>query len=141
MVISCTFIAVGLVCACLLMIRYAQRELERLDVTIASVKTADNEIVGFAVAYLFPLITTSIDSLDHRVVMAVVIVFILMIWTTNSYHTNPLLGLAGYHFYEVVSNSGLSYLLISRRDIRSTSSVRKVVQLTEYMLLDPGPGR
>lgn len=62
-------------------------------------------------------------------------VFFLVVMTSNAYHTNPLLGLIGYHFYEV-SIDDVGYILISRRNLHNTRAIKTVVSLTDYMLLD-----
>ena len=55
--------------------------------------------------------------------------------TSNAYHTNPLLGLIGYHFYEITIED-VGYTLLSRRNLHNTKTIKTVVSLTDYMLLD-----
>ncbi len=50
--------------------------------------------------------------------------------------TNPVLGIFGFHFYEVETADGITYLLISRRRIGSVKSIQKVVQLGEFGILE-----
>jgi hypothetical protein len=45
------------------------------------------------------------------------------------------MGLMGYHFYEVVIEE-VGYILVSRRTLHHTRSIKEVVSLTDYMLLD-----
>ena len=42
----------------------------------------------------------------------------------------------GYHFYEVTDETSVSYVLITRRNIRTAKKTARVVQLSEYILLD-----
>lgn len=91
--------AVLAVIACVTVIKLAARQLSKNDVVIKSIKPADKEIVGFVLAYLLPLARgTQFDGVPMFVVLGV---FFLVVMTSNAYHTNPLLGLIGYHFYEV----------------------------------------
>lgn len=121
------------VVACVLIIYLAGRHLSKNPVTIKSIKPADKEIIGFVLAYLLPLARGSqFDGVPMFVVLGV---FFLVVMTSNAYHTNPLLGLIGYHFYEV-SIDDVGYILISRRNLHNTRAIKTVVSLTDYMLLD-----
>ena len=67
--------------------------------------------------------------------VVVLIVFFAVIMTSNAYHTNPLLGFLGYHFYEVtIANVG--YVLISKKNLHNIQGIRQVAQITNYMLLE-----
>lgn len=121
------------VVVCLLVMRQAARQLSRNPVTIKSIKPADKELIGFVLAYLLPLARgTPFEGYPLFVVLAV---FFLVVMTSNAYHTNPLLGMLGWHFYEVVIEE-VSYILVSRRNIHHVRAIKEVVNLTDYMLLD-----
>lgn len=130
----------GLVLLCLFVIRAARSQLEALQFPITSVKTADMEVVGFVLAYLLPLVSTTSETVNLPVLAFVLAIFFLVVWSTNSYHFNPLLGMLCYHFYEVTTESGVTFLLITRKDVRNSRSVGRVVQLTDYMVLDSESG-
>lgn len=49
---------------------------------------------------------------------------------------NPVLGLLGFHFYEVETQEGVTYLMLTKRTINNVSSIKSVVQLTEYGILE-----
>lgn len=140
-VTAAVFALVGLtallVVLCLLIIRAARHQLEHLPFPISSVKSADSEIVGFMIAYLLPLISAADSTVSLPLMTFVLILFLVVVWTSNAYHVNPLLGIFGYHFYEVTTESGVTYLLMTRRSIRNSKSVSTVVQLTTYIVLDP----
>lgn len=127
----------AIVCAlaCSLTIRASQRKLESFPFEITSIRTADKEIVGFVLAYLLPLANIGPFKQDLVVLSFVLAVFLMVVMTTNSYHFNPLLGLLGYHFYEATSGN-VSYVLVSRKNLRNTATIKQVVQLTEYMVID-----
>jgi hypothetical protein len=125
--------ALILVIVCVAVIRLAAQQLAKNPVTIKTIKPADKEIVGFVLAYLLPLARGSqFDGVPMFVVLGV---FFLVIMTSNAYHTNPLLGLIGYHFYEVTIED-VGYTLLSRRNLHNTKAIKAVVSLTDYMLLD-----
>lgn len=113
----------------------ATRQLEVVDCRLSSIKTADTQIVGYVLSYLVPLANISSAKLDPLVLGFVALFFLFIVGTSHSYHFNPLMSLLGYHFYEI-TDSGVSYVLITRRGLRSTKKTAHVVQLSEYILLD-----
>jgi hypothetical protein len=125
--------AVVCVVVCLFVMKRAAIELARNSVMIKSIKPADKELIGFVLAYLLPLARGT--PFESYPLVAVLVVFFIVVMTSNAYHTNPLLGMLGWHFYEVVIDE-VSYILVSRRNIHSVNSIKQVVSLTDYMLLD-----
>jgi len=128
--------AACLVLLCVLILRGAGTMLEVLPFAPRTVKSADSEVVGFILAYLLPLLAGGEAKPDPRLLVCVFIVLAAVVWTTNSYHVNPLMGLLGYHFYEVVDDEGVTYLLISRKSVRPARGTSAVVQLTDYMVME-----
>ncbi len=126
-------IAIAAVGICVLVMRAAARKLSRNSVTIKSIKPADKEIIGFVLAYLLPLARGS--QFEGFPLIVVLAVFFLVVMTSNAYHTNPLLGLLGYHFYEVTIDE-IGYVLVSSKSLHNTRVIKEVVSLTDYMLLD-----
>ncbi len=110
--------------------------LERLPVKIKAVKTVDKEIVGFLLVYLLPLINQSHNTISVPVLIFVAVIFFFIVYNSHAYHFNPLLGLFGYHFYEVTIEGNITYVLITRQNITDCKNITQVVQLTEYMILD-----
>jgi len=135
------FISIILMFLCFLVLSFAKSKLEIIDFPINSIKTADGEVIGFLLAYLIPFATLTSESVNGKVLLFIFSLFILLIWSTNSYHINPLLTIMGYHFYEVTTTNNITFLLITKRDLRNTASVKKVVQLTEYMVFDAKGGK
>jgi len=131
--ISLLALAILAVYVCLRVMRVAALKLPHNPVILKSIKPADKELIGFVLAYLLPLARgTSFEGIPLVIALGV---FLLIVMTSNAYHTNPLLGLMGYHFYEVVIED-VGYILVSRRNLHNTRSIKEVVSLTDYMLLD-----
>ena len=126
-------ITVALVLFCLAVMRSARRELPSDAVEIKQIKPADKELIGFVIAYLLPLARGS--GFETLPLIVVLIVFFLVVMTSNAYHTNPLLGLLGWHFYEVIIED-VGYILVSRRNVHNVRGIKRVVHLTDYMLAD-----
>lgn len=129
-------VAVLLSAICYMVLSEATRQLEIVDSHLRSIKTADTEIVGYVLSYLVPLANLSSPQLDPLVLAFVAIFFLFIVATSHSYHFNPLMSLLGYHFYEITDETSVSYVLITRRSLRSAKKTAHVVQLSEYILLD-----
>jgi hypothetical protein len=129
--------------ACLLLgtlalqiIKIAGKRLEILPISIQKVKSADKEVIGFFVAYALPLLFKSHASADIEAWFLAVGMLIFVLITTHSLQVNPVLGAFGYHFYEAETKDGITFLLISKRKINNVKSIGKVVQLSEYGVLE-----
>lgn len=120
-----------------MIIEFASTRLEKLDVKIVKAKSADKEVIGFFVAYALPMIfrgQPSSPDLIAWLFAAGMLLFVL--WGTQSMQVNPVLGVLGFHFYEVETDGGLSYLMITKRRINSVSTIKQVVQLSEFGILE-----
>ncbi len=137
---GCVYLLAALVlsglCFGLVQLSASRRGLERLPVKIKSVKTVDKEIVGFLLVYLLPLINQSQNTISLPVLVFVAVIFFFIVYNSHAYHFNPLLGVFGYHFFEVTIEGDITYVLITRQNITDCKAVSQVVQLTEYMILD-----
>jgi hypothetical protein len=133
---TCLVVAALLSAICYLVLAAASRHLERMPCHLASIKTADREIVGFVLSYLVPLANLSGGAFDPWTLAFVAFFFLFIVATSHAYHFNPLMSVLGYHFYEVTDSGSVSYVLITRRSLHAAKSTARVVQLSEYILLD-----
>jgi MFS family permease len=130
--------ALLLALVCVLILKESARRLERVSVPIESVKPADKEVLAFVLSYLLPLANVStVNKIDPAILIFIVLLLLLVVFTTNSYHFNPLLGLFGYRFYEVTTKKKVGFVLVTRRIVRDTSAIGALVQLTDYIVLEP----
>lgn len=130
------FITLGLTILCYCLIKLSEQRLEKIPVKITSMKTADKEVVGFILVYLLPLINPSALNVNSLVLFFVAILVFAIVFTTNSYHFNPLIGFIGYHFYEVTIEGEITFVLITKKNITNCKNVKTVVQVSEYMMLE-----
>ncbi len=86
--------------------------------------------------YLLPLFTDKINTLNWELWIPVIAIFSFITAFGYSYHFNPLLGLMGWHFYKVESTDGVTFVLITKKHLRTAADTLMVGQLTEYILLD-----
>jgi chromate transport protein ChrA len=127
------FLVTALILAVFLymILELAKSKLEVIPINISEVSNADNESIIFIFVYLIPLL-----EIDRSMVIFLSILFFMIILTTNIYDFNPILGLMGYHQYEVKLSNGVSYILITRKTLINVKQINKVVQLTNYILLE-----
>lgn len=131
LVSTCAFVII-----CLLIIKLARIKIETIPITIEEIKTADNESIGFIIVYLLPLATGISENFSLPILVFIATLFFFIVMTSNSYHFNPLLSFFGFHFYEVKVSGGINYILLSKKNITNSKSIKSTHQLTEYMILE-----
>lgn len=111
-------------------------DLPRLPVTLKKAKSADKEVVGFVVAYVLPLLFRGDPTVDLGAWAVGGMLLLFVLYSSHTLLVNPVLGVFGFHFYEVETEDGVSYLLITKRQINDILSVTTVVQLSEHGILE-----
>lgn len=134
--ISLSIISCSLVALCIWMLRSCETNLPSTEFKPSTVEAADHENTAFLLLYVLPLFTSKFNTLDWQFWIPTVLIFAVITATGYNYHFNPLLGLLGWHFYKVQSNEGVTYVLITRKHLRTAATSLNVGQLTEYILLD-----
>ena len=132
-----TCISAVLVLGCWSLLRHVRRRAETENFRVTAVEIADGDSISFLLLYLIPLITGGSPRLDLTVWIPALLVFGLAVAKSYSYHFNPILGFFGWHFYKVTNVEGVTYVLISKKQIRNVSKSIVVCQLTEYILIEP----
>jgi len=128
--------SLALVIVCLLVVWRAKHELSSSEFHAQSIEAADHENTAFLLLYVMPLFTSQFNTLRWEFWAPTAVIFILITATGYNYHFNPLMGIFGWHFYKVQSTEGVTFVVITRRHIRSNKEPLKVGYLTEYILLD-----
>jgi len=134
-------IAILLAIICFIIMKIARVKLESMPVKITAISTSDKETVGFIIVYLLPLINQTPIQVNIYLLFFILLIFFISLFTTNSYHFNPVLGLFGYHFYEVTIDGGITYVLVTKKNLTNTKKINNVVQISEYMILEVGEKR
>lgn len=129
-------ISLLLVLICLLVLAQAKKNLPASNFKASSIEAADHENTAFLLLYVMPLFTQKLDTLEWQFWAPTLAIFALITATGYNYHFNPLLSLMGWHFYKVQSTEGVTYILITKKQLRTAANEIRVGQLTEYMLLD-----
>lgn len=133
-----TVICAILVAICILILTLAKKMVAPLSFSASKIEAADREHIGFLLLYLLPLFTSKFEDLNWDIWVPAIVVFAVITATGYTYHFNPLIGFLGYHFYKVEAVGGVTYVLITRRQLHKAAVPLQVGQLTEYILLDLG---
>lgn len=96
----------------------------------------DNRVVAYIISYMLPLASILIKDFNLYISLVIVGAIVLIAPFVNTAVPNPLLMLQGYHFYEVETENGATYVLISKRKLRSNGDVKRVKRVFEFLLLD-----
>ncbi len=131
-------VSVALVIVCAGVLWRAGKALPASDFKASSIEAADHENTAFLLLYVMPLFTSKFNTLDWQFWVPTIIIFAVITATGYNYHFNPMLGLLGWHFYKVESSEGITFVLITKKHLRTAADSIKVGQLTEYILLDMG---
>ena len=120
-------------------IKFSENKLELLPVKVKSVAPADKEVAAFLIAYILPIL--NIVNLNMLTIIFIVGLLYIAMLTTSNYHFNPVLTLFfNYHYYEIEieENRGekTTYVLMTKRTIRNAKNIRKIVQVSDYMLME-----
>lgn len=121
---------------CVNILHKAEERLEKVSLRINGAEAADRENVAFLLLYISPLFGQAFLELNWSIALPVVLVFGLVTLTGYNYHFSPLLGLLGWHAYKVNSSEGITYVLLTKRQLRSALGPIVVRQLTEYVLIE-----
>ena len=124
--------------ACLGLLATAKGTFERVNVAISSVELVDRDSMGILVLYLFPLIGGTFGELTWHLLVPLGVIFLSLVVTSHYHHFNPLLNLLGWHYFRIQTKGGISYLLISKRELRSSAELLVLAQLTKYTLIEVG---
>lgn len=127
-----------LVLVCVGVLWRATKSLPVSDFKASSIEAADHENTAFLLLYVMPLFTSKFNTLDWQFWVPTIVIFAVITATGYNYHFNPMLGLMGWHFYKVQSSEGVTFVLITKKHLRTAANCIKVGQLTEYILLDVG---
>jgi hypothetical protein len=125
-----------LVIFCMQLIARAKSSLEEVGVEITGAEAADRENIAFLLLYISPLFSDAVTDLQWNVFVPAIVIFGFVVSTGYNYHFSPLLGMLGWHAYKVSTKEGITYVMLTKRELRTAMGKVKVRQLTEYVLIE-----
>lgn len=129
--VSLALISISL---CYLIIKLSLRYSSNTIKNLVSASPADREITNYFLTYLFPLIAGPTTFMDWKIATFFYVSLFFYIKHSSSYSFNPIVSvLFGYRFYEAEDDTGVSFVLMTRKPlldakIKSVS----VIKLTEH---------
>lgn len=135
------FVCAILTLTCVWMLHYARKHLERVSFSITTVEAADRENLSILLLYLLPLIKMPSVAIHWHTLVPAILIIAAVTVIGYGYHFNPLLVLMGWHFYKVGTKEGVTYVLITKKQLRNATETNEVCQLTEYVVIDLGEDR
>lgn len=110
-----TLIACLLVVVCVGVLHIGRTEFQRQPLVIQKVARLDKDALAFFVTYALPLVASGSGSMVSLLgLLAFVVLVGIILVQLQILHVNPLLGMLGFHFYEVERAHGDTALVISR---------------------------
>jgi MFS family permease len=107
-------IAVLLVAVCLGILKIAHDELQSEQLVVKKTSRLDKDALAFLITYALPVIVPS----DKPASVVALVVFVMLVGLVlvqlHILHVNPLLGILGFHFFEVENDAGESALVVCR---------------------------
>jgi hypothetical protein len=107
-------LSVLLVIVCLAILALARGELQTEPVGIKKASRLDKETLAFLVTYALPLIAKGGENTHLAALLVFVAVVGVVLVQLQILHVNPLLGVLGFHFYEIETANGDVALALSR---------------------------
>ncbi|EDM28287.1 hypothetical protein LNTAR_10241 [Lentisphaera araneosa HTCC2155] len=106
--------------------------------TIKEFESKDKEMLAFLLTYLLPFISSDKLSFTGEWFTGAYIIGVIFFTLAhaNAFHFNPVMGFLGFHFYSVKSDDGLSYLLITKNEVRTPNSNIDTVEIAHNIRIE-----
>ena len=118
---------------CVLIVKYAIKYNSVTSKKLTTASPADKEITNYFLTYLFPLISGPDAFMDIRIASFLAVSLFFYISFSGSYSFNPLLSFWGYKYYEAEDDTGVSFVILSKKPLLKASGNRvNLIKLTDY---------
>jgi hypothetical protein len=122
------------------MLRYIATNGQKHRFRIKEFELDEKEVLAFLLAYLLPFVSSEKlgftgDWLTGAYVFGIIF---LVVAHAGAFHFNPVMGMFGYHFYSVKNADGISYLLISKKELGRPNVEVSVVEVAHKIYLQTG---
>ena len=133
--VICLAVVVLLVATCLGSLWFFSNKPKLRSLDIDSLRPADAPAIGFVVTYLLPVAFETSFKVEWPVLVTVFALLTFLVYVSDTYLVNPLLRLFRFHFYEITTEDGITYTLVSRWKIRNTEAPVDVRRGSDFMYL------
>lgn len=130
-------IAISLLAIAVAVMYSARKSGERQPLQICKAKNSDKQVLTFLLAYIMPILS------EHKYLfrdfnvptIALLVLLAVAVYHSNAFDFNPMLGMLGYHFYEIEDANSFPYLLITKTPLKKANQELFVVQLFDHTFL------
>ncbi|MBS9435895.1 hypothetical protein EAE91_01465 [Photorhabdus noenieputensis] len=129
------YITIGVISVflCIIILKYSIHHSGRTKKNIKTATPANKEVTNYFLTYLFPLLSASGTFFDWKIAAFFYISLLAYVSFSEGYSFNPLLSFFGYKFYEAEDETGISFVLITKRDLFLVNNDRlDVIKLTAH---------
>lgn len=121
-----------------LLLRFIRTQLSIQTLKVVKIKSVDKQALAFLLIYLLPLFAGKAVDFQSHPWTAVYVCLIIgtVVYHSNAFTFNPVFALLRYHFYEVETEDGMAYLLITRKLLRRQVVDFKVLEIADYVFMD-----
>lgn len=130
-----TFVALIGMTLPFLILSLIRKQAETINFKAKKVESADYLLLVFLGSYIAPIIM-KVAEINFEITALIVGILLVAVWFISYIPTHPLLYLAKFRFYKVESDSGMVYILMAKRVIRSPQSIKEVKQISNSMLME-----
>ncbi len=118
---------------CFLIVKHSIKYNSVTSKKLTTASPADKEITNYFLTYLFPLISGPDAFMDIRIASFFAVSLFFYISFSGSYSFNPLLSFWGYKYYEAEDDTGVSFVILSKKPLLKASGNRvNLIKLTDY---------
>lgn len=133
----CILTSIVLAISQIIFIKYLRNNLQVFKVNVTNVDDEGNNwYIANYISYFSPfiknLLRKEMDNYSWILMGIAVILLLLGDKTTN----NPILRIVGYNSYKINTEQGKNFTLLSKRNIRKSNDVRKVIRIFEDILME-----
>lgn len=118
-----------------LILACVRRKTENINFTAKKIESADYFLFAFLGSYTAPVIM-KMAEIDFVIMTAIIGIIFIATWIVSYIPSHPILYIAKFRFYKVESNSGVVYILITRREIRDPKTIKTVKKISNGMLME-----
>ena len=123
----------------LAVIWFIKRRVASEPLAINEIELADQKVLEFMLAYLLPIYSSNNltnPAGSFALVLYSLAVVSVVVVQGNIFQFNPVLSLAGYHFYIATKTDKVKYLVIAKSDFHKGERTLKVKKVSEFIFLE-----
>lgn len=112
-----------------ILIYYAKHKISRTSFSVSSGSSKDLELMSSMTAYLLPLLTLVFNEVNQTALICFLAIIAIMLIITKAVFINPILCFAGYRYYSIQAESGVTYTLITKQKRFNPKKIKNMIEI------------